>query len=75
MVWKSLQRNADKDIDGASAGPRIVYLHSYRLKSFKCHRVWSNRANDDRSFFDDDPFPPAEEDVRNYTTLNTTELI
>jgi hypothetical protein len=48
----------------ARPGPRLVYLHSFHLKSFKCHRVWSDcRASKrgNKRFFREDNYETDEQ--------------
>jgi hypothetical protein len=69
LVWKYLMP------------PRIVYLHSCKLKQRSCYRVWSDRANDDKgndSFFDEDPYRTADDpdpdDHEKYPRTESGEL-
>ena len=48
----------------ARPGPRLVYLHSFHLKSFKCYRVWSDcRASKrgNKRFFREDNYETDEQ--------------
>lgn len=48
----------------ARPGPRLIYLHSFYLKSFRCHRVWSDCRNNKRGrkrFFHEDPHETDEQ--------------